>query len=486
MNDYIKKEDRKKILLLSEDMRLKSGIATMSREIIVGTAHHYNWVQIGAAINHPDKGKILDLSDDINQIRGIDDADVRIIANDGYGDCQLVRGVIASERPDAVFIFTDPRYWTWLFEMEREIRSKIPLVYLNIWDNLPYPMYNKPYYESCDALLAISKQTKNINEQVLGPELAAERIIRYIPHGVSSKFKPIAADDQAFIDFKKSIWKENEPGFKLLYNARNIGRKKCGTLIMGWREFCDNLKKEEAQNCELVMHTDIVDNAGTDLKAIVDSFCDPDHCKVRFIEEKWPTETLNLLYNACDGVILPSTNEGWGLSLTEALNVGKMIIATVTGGMQDQMRITLKGSDRWIDFTREYPSHHRMVYDFDRYEWGKWAIPLFPEQTLCGSVPTPYIWDDNVTPTDISLGILNLYSMSREEREQRGALGREWATGDEAGFTSAKMAERIIEGLEATFENFKPRSEFDLVKVEDRPSGYVKDFDPNNYRYDGC
>ena len=31
-------------------------------------------------------------------------------------------------------------------------------------------------------------------------------------------------------------------------------------------------------------------------------------------------------------------NEGWGLSLTEGLMTGNMIIAPVQGGMQDQMR----------------------------------------------------------------------------------------------------------------------------------------------------
>jgi hypothetical protein len=46
----------------------------------------------------------------------------------------------------------------------------MPLIYLDIWDCIPYPMYNRPFYESCDALFAISKQTDNINKMVLGPE----------------------------------------------------------------------------------------------------------------------------------------------------------------------------------------------------------------------------------------------------------------------------------------------------------------------------
>ena len=57
-----------------------------------------------------------------------------------------------------------------LYAIENQIRSKIPLTYLDTWDDLPYPMWNKPFYKSCDALFAISKQTDNINKWVLGPE----------------------------------------------------------------------------------------------------------------------------------------------------------------------------------------------------------------------------------------------------------------------------------------------------------------------------
>ena len=53
------------------------------------------------------------------------------------------------------------------FDMEAEIRKDIPIAYLNIWDDYPAPMYNKPFYEACDLLMGISKQTVNINKIVL-------------------------------------------------------------------------------------------------------------------------------------------------------------------------------------------------------------------------------------------------------------------------------------------------------------------------------
>ena len=67
MKGYIKKEDRKKVLLLCDDIRMHSGIATMAREFVINTSHKYNWFNLGAALKHPEQGKVLDLSEDINK-----------------------------------------------------------------------------------------------------------------------------------------------------------------------------------------------------------------------------------------------------------------------------------------------------------------------------------------------------------------------------------------------------------------------------------
>jgi hypothetical protein len=164
---YIPQSQRKKILLICDDVRVHSGIATVAREMVLNTSQHFNWVQIAGSINHPDKGKKLDLSQDTNTNTGLTDASVQIYPVDGYGDPQLVRNIIKLEKPDAIFLITDPRYFIWLFQIENEIRKNIPICYLNIWDSLPSPIYNRPFYESCDLLLSISKNTKLINELVL-------------------------------------------------------------------------------------------------------------------------------------------------------------------------------------------------------------------------------------------------------------------------------------------------------------------------------
>ena len=56
---------KKKILLLSDDLRMTSGIATVSKEFVFGTADRFDWVQLAAAVKHPEQGKEMDLGEDL-------------------------------------------------------------------------------------------------------------------------------------------------------------------------------------------------------------------------------------------------------------------------------------------------------------------------------------------------------------------------------------------------------------------------------------
>ena len=142
----IPKDKRKKILLICDDIRVHSGVATIAKEIVCHTAHHFNWIQIGGSINHPEKGKRLDLSQSTNEVMGIKDSSVFVYPVDNCGTTREIRELIKIEKPDALFLITDPRYFLHIWNMEQEIRKSIPITYLNIWDDYPAPMFNQPYY----------------------------------------------------------------------------------------------------------------------------------------------------------------------------------------------------------------------------------------------------------------------------------------------------------------------------------------------------
>ena len=467
---YIPRDQRKKILMLSDDIRVHSGVGCQSRNIVLNTAHRYNWVNLGGAVKHPDKGKGFDLSHDVNREIGITDSDVKVIAADGYGDGPLLRQVIQQENPDAIMHFTDPRYWTWLYQMEHEIRQQCPLVFYTIWDDLPYPMWNRDFYRSDDMLLGISKQSTNIVKNVLRDHPKPNWAIKYVPHGIDeSKYFPVVND------FEFEIWKEKfldkkEYDFVVLWNSRNIRRKNPSDIILAWRTFLDQLPTEQAKKCLLVMHTEEVFEHGTDLPAVVDSMCDPEIHKVKFSTHKFPDKELNYLYNCSDAHMFMTDNEGWGLGLTESLTAGRMIIAPVQGGMQDQMRFEDENGD-WINFTTEHPSNVDGKYK----KCGEWAMPMFPKtRSVKGSPLTPYIFASQVSIEDAAIALMKVYKMGPEERKRRGMAGREWILSDESRFTAKGMGQNFIDNLDVLFENWKPQPRFTVTKVDDKTI-------PNNY-----
>ena len=459
---YIPQAQRKKVLLLCDDIRMTSGISTMAREIVLGTAHHFNWVNVGGAIKHPDQGKRFDLNADTNKHADINDANIILYPISGYGDAQYIRQMLDFEKPDVLMMFTDPRYWIWLFQIENEIRRKIPIVYLNIWDDYPAPLYNESYYDSCDGLMDISKQTLNINKLVLGDK-AKDKILSYVPHGINEKmFFPIE-DKSKLTDIKKKLFRDKEYDFVLMFNSRNIRRKQVPDTMAAFKVFLDKLPKEKADKCALVLHTQPIDEHGTDLYAVRDMLFTDEQCsQIYFSDLRIPTQDLNLIYNISDACILLTSNEGWGLSLTEAMMCGKPIIANVTGGMQDQMRF-VDENGKWIEFDSEFCSNH-----FGKYkQCGEWAIPVFPSNiSIQGSVPTPYIYDDRADFRDAADAIMKMYEMGDVERKHRGKLAREWVTSNESMMSAENMSKNVIKHINEVLANWKPRHKFELIKIE--------------------
>ena len=460
---YIPKNQRKKILLLGDDIRTHSGIGTMSKEIVLNSAHHFNWVNLGGAIKHPDAGKGFDLSEQVNKEMGLKDADVKVIATHNYGEPTILRNVLRQEKPDALIHFTDPRYWIWLYRMENEIRQKIPMIFYTIWDDVPYPMYNRDFYRSDDMHLCIRKQTKNIVNNVLGKYPKPDWAVKYVPHGIDDKqFYPIINDFE-YEAWKSKFLENKEYDFVVMWNSRNIRRKNCPDIILSWRTFLDQLPKEKAEKCLLILHTDPVDNNGTDLPAVVETFCNTEIHKVKFSSTKLNVKELNYLYNISDAHMFMTDNEGWGLGLTESLTAGRMIIAPVQGGMQDQMRFEDENGN-WINFSKEHPSNADGKYK----KCGEWAMPIFPKtRSVKGSPLTPYIFGTQCSIEDAAIALMKCYKLGPQEIQKRGLKGREWVMSKEAGFTAKQMGQRFIDNIETCLNKWTPSTKFKLVEVDD-------------------
>ena len=295
--------------------------------------------------------------------------------------------------------------------------------------------------------------------------------LAYLPHGIDSKkFFPVSKKDKRYESFKKEFLGNEEYEFIAFYNARNIRRKNVSDIILSWRTFTDQLSPEEARKCLLVLHTSPVDENGTDLNAVIETFCNQDTAKVKFTTKihQLSHEELNYYYNLSDIHIFMSSNEGWGLGLTESLMSGTMIIAPVTGGMQDQMRFEDENGN-WIEFSEKFGSNHNGEYE----KCGRWAIPMFPKsRSIKGSVPTPYISDDTCDFEDGALALLKAYKMGKEERIKRGLEGREWVLSDEAMMSAENMGKNLIKNVDILFEKWKPREQFSIENITKLPNNY--------------
>ena len=459
---------KKKILLLSDDLRMSSGIATVSKELVFGTFDKYDWVQLGAAVNHPEKGKEIDLGEDARKVSGVKDASLKIIPWTGYGDANILRELIMRHQPDAILHFTDPRYWRWLYEMEAELRQNIPILFYHIWDDLPDPHYNRNYYESCDWLGCISRQTYgivsrvgNIDSETIQP--LEDWQVDYVPHGINSNiYKPTEVPQ----DFRKQLLGDKDYKFVLFWMNRNIKRKQPSDVIWAFKKFVDGLPEEDRDKTCLIMHTAPRDQNGTDLIEVADKIAPG--CDIKFSTDRVTQEQLNWLYNLSDCTINIAGNEGFGLVTAESVMAGTPIIVNVTGGLQDQCGFKKKSTKKYFtaDDYKQIGSLHDWRKWKDKVTHGEWVKPVFPRvQTMVGSLPTPYIIDDKVDVYDVTDAIRYWYDIPREERTKKALIGREEFLG-EMGLNHTNMCKTLVDGIETTFKNWKPRKRFNVYKIK--------------------
>jgi hypothetical protein len=213
-----------KILTLSDHPFSPSGVGTQAKYIIEGmlATGKYQFLSLGGAIKHQDyrPQKTEQWGEDWT-----------IVPVDGYGNADMIRSIVTTERPDIMWFMTDPRFWGWLWEMENEIRPNIPLVYYHVWDNYPYPTFNRKFYLSNDHIATISKLTDDIVATV-APEVPRT----YVPHAVDTNiFRRLPAEEIA--RFKKDNLKIEDDRLIFFWNNRNARRKQSGSLIWWFAQF---------------------------------------------------------------------------------------------------------------------------------------------------------------------------------------------------------------------------------------------------------
>ena len=316
--------------------------------------------------------------------------DFLVMPVDGYGDQNLIRNLLEQVKPDILWFMTDPRFYAWLWEIEDEIRAKVPMVYYHVWDNKPFPKFNKPYYLSNDVIVTISKVTDEIVREV-SPEVECV----YIPHAVDmSIFKKLP--EQQVDEFRRRVFpKDTKKKFTVFWNSRNARRKNPGAVVWWFSEFLNVVGKE---NARLLMHTDPKDPHGPDLEAIINEL-GLINGEVMFSPGKIGPHDMSAMYNLSDVTVSLSDAEGFGLSTMESLACETPIIVPRTGGLQEQVK------------------------DSEGNMFGV-ELPI-ASQMVVGSQEVPFIFEDRVGKEDFLNALIKLYNMSPSEREALGRGGRQ-------------------------------------------------------------
>jgi len=376
--------DKKKILMLSDHALCTSGVGTQSRHLINGLLKKGDWTvrQFGAAMQHTSYETTV-----VNE-------DFIIKPVDGFGTKELLRVTLATEKPDILLIFTDPRFFIWLFEMEDEIHQVCPIAWWHVWDNAPSPKFNDVLYEGTDLINCHSHLTY---------ELLKDRFpdkTNFVPHSLPEElFFPIPPEDISGLK-KKMLGEHRKDWFVAEWINRNARRKRPNDLLWAWSIFLNQLQdKTGNRDAVLIMHTDPADNEGPNLRGSVDMLGIADN--VIFSTERVDFSHMNILHNISDVCINISYAEGFGLPTLEAMQTATPIIALKTGGLTRQVEDHRDGTEHGVALPVEF-------------------------QSLVGSQSVPYIYEDYVSADTVAAAFMKLYDIGPEGRQALGQKARDY------------------------------------------------------------
>jgi len=369
------KVEKYKILLLSDHALSPSGVGVQSRFLAHGLTEKGHWTirQLGAAIQH----------EDYAMSRVNDDFLIKPV--DGFGTPEMIRALLVSEKPDIILLFTDPRFFVWLWQMEDEIHQICPIAYWHVWDNKPYPAFNNDFYEATDLINCHSHHTY---EQV--KEHWPERT-NFIPHAIPEDAFYRLNSSQIKNHRRSLLGSEKVDDFILFWVNRNAKRKRPSDLLEAWEVFLRQVDKVDGRKpATLIMHTDPYDQEGPDLIEVSKMLDIEDN--VIFSTERVGFGEMNVLHNIADCSINISYAEGFGLGTLESLQVGTPIIAVKTGGLTRQV----------VDHRDDTENGVALDVEF---------------RSLVGSQNVPYIYEDYVSNDSVAKAILKMYNTPKEERE---------------------------------------------------------------------
>lgn len=363
--------EKKRILIISDSVKRKTGYATVAKNIIKRLQDKYEIAQLGLADiptpvpydihyysilkDHPDrcckKGKVIEytqkgantiqylkidkgvpLHPDQNQCRAGSNE-----GNDNYGYIS-VYFVVQHFKPDIVLPIND--VWGLYNLIHLRNRKCFKLVpYIAIDSECMFPQIEVPNPNVKLPPVNAIQTVMNSDYPVVFTNWAQEVLNKTsrtmtgtdlqkmytIPHGVdTSIWKPISEERR--LELRKQFFKiENDKTFLIGAVARNQPRKRLDALFPVLRILIDKYEKKTGKIFKIYFHCSIEDKLGWPLPWLAQYYGVLDRCifDKNLKPGEGPTEEeLNERVNCFDAHVVLANSEGWALPALETLAAG--------------------------------------------------------------------------------------------------------------------------------------------------------------------
>lgn len=344
MNNQTKApQEKKKFLCYSDSAQCATGFAQVARNILMGVHNSgkYDVIQLG--INYwgdPHQYPFPIYPMGINK------------QNDPYGREKAKQMILGFEW-DILFLLQDTFILQFLRELVPELRragKKGPVVVYAPADGVPKPEWIEGISHA-DACIAYTEWAKE--EWIKAYPPIKSKIVDVLPHGINtSHFFPLKEDERE--GFRRGYFGKVAGNFIFGNVNRNQQRKDIPRTLMAFKKVL-----EARPNLTLYLHMAPKD-LGWDLIQVVKTLGLDLSTDVVFpanfnVNQGFPLDVLNKVYNSVDCMVSTTLGEGWGLSWIEAMAVNKPVIfpdnTALTENLADDRGLLVKSGEDWDHHT---------------------------------------------------------------------------------------------------------------------------------------
>ena len=336
-------QQRKKFLCYSDSVQCATGFAQVARNILMGVHNsgRYNVIQLG--INYwgdPHEYPFPIYPMGVNK------------QNDPYGR-EKAKSMILNLEWDVLFLLQDTFILQFLRELVPEIRragKKGPIVVYAPADGIPRPEWIEGISHA-DVCIAYTDWAKKEWIKAFAP--IESKVVDVLPHGINTKhFFPMPEEEMQ--EFRRNYFGKVAGNFIFCNVNRNQQRKDIPRTLMAFKKVL-----EARPNLTLYLHMASKD-LGWDLAQVVRSLDLDLNTDVLFpanfnVNQGFPLDILNRVYNSVDCMVSTTLGEGWGLSWLEAMAVNRPVIfpdnTALTENLADGRGLLVKSGEDWDHHT---------------------------------------------------------------------------------------------------------------------------------------